>query len=347
MDPHEIQRVTGIPVVSVAIGDAVDPARNAAAKAIFEREVMRAQGPERAQMATFLATIYDQEGDAASALRLLEQACQDSPADLRHPAMLGHAQIRLNAGDTAGALMEFDELLAYVGAQPDSLRDLKLPALCAEMLRKCDPERALSWVESGLRLLLRMGGDLNDARELYHQYRAVVAACAGKQVDQRLVAQVDWFLNEITAEADSDPIGRAVLGYFPPAVFEIPEDRAIAEAVGFPDADDQRIAIERCYRMQISPGITKYIAPIDIPGLRAYARRNDMDPRSGAAVKLYAAQVVRDNRATRWPPERNAPCWCGSETKYKKCCGAPHLLDPQEAALREYQIRTGEGWRYS
>ncbi|WP_200834412.1 SEC-C metal-binding domain-containing protein [Amycolatopsis alkalitolerans] len=24
-----------------------------------------------------------------------------------------------------------------------------------------------------------------------------------------------------------------------------------------------------------------------------------------------------------WPPGRNEPCWCGSERKYKKCCGAP------------------------
>ncbi|MEV6140612.1 SEC-C metal-binding domain-containing protein [Nocardia sp. NPDC051990] len=22
-----------------------------------------------------------------------------------------------------------------------------------------------------------------------------------------------------------------------------------------------------------------------------------------------------------WPPPRNAPCWCGSGRKYKKCCG--------------------------
>ncbi|GAA3199838.1 SEC-C domain-containing protein [Actinocorallia longicatena] len=24
-----------------------------------------------------------------------------------------------------------------------------------------------------------------------------------------------------------------------------------------------------------------------------------------------------------WPPERNGTCWCGSGTKYKKCCGRP------------------------
>ncbi|MEV4533093.1 SEC-C metal-binding domain-containing protein [Asanoa sp. NPDC049518] len=24
-----------------------------------------------------------------------------------------------------------------------------------------------------------------------------------------------------------------------------------------------------------------------------------------------------------WPPGRNEPCWCGAQTKYKKCCAAP------------------------
>jgi len=24
----------------------------------------------------------------------------------------------------------------------------------------------------------------------------------------------------------------------------------------------------------------------------------------------------------RWPPGRNEPCRCGSERKYKRCCGA-------------------------
>lgn len=37
----------------------------------------------------------------------------------------------------------------------------------------------------------------------------------------------------------------------------------------------------------------------------------------------YAADVARDpSRTIAWPPGRNAPCWCGSGRKYKKCCGA-------------------------
>lgn len=32
----------------------------------------------------------------------------------------------------------------------------------------------------------------------------------------------------------------------------------------------------------------------------------------------------------RWPPGRNQPCWCGSERKYKRCCGAV----PDDGELR-------------
>jgi len=33
--------------------------------------------------------------------------------------------------------------------------------------------------------------------------------------------------------------------------------------------------------------------------------------------EAFAAELGR-------PPSRNQPCWCGSGTKYKKCCGAPN-----------------------
>ncbi|MGZ0152745.1 SEC-C metal-binding domain-containing protein [Kribbella sp. WER1] len=32
---------------------------------------------------------------------------------------------------------------------------------------------------------------------------------------------------------------------------------------------------------------------------------------------------VPDGRRVSWPPARNERCWCGSGTKYKKCCGGP------------------------
>ena len=34
------------------------------------------------------------------------------------------------------------------------------------------------------------------------------------------------------------------------------------------------------------------------------------------------ADVRRVIAEQRWLPGRNQPCWCGSERKYKGCCGA-------------------------
>jgi len=33
--------------------------------------------------------------------------------------------------------------------------------------------------------------------------------------------------------------------------------------------------------------------------------------------------IVEQGGAIDWPPARNAPCWCGSAVKHKKCCGRP------------------------
>jgi len=43
------------------------------------------------------------------------------------------------------------------------------------------------------------------------------------------------------------------------------------------------------------------------------------DRRSRASFML--ADERRAVAEQRWPPGRNEPCWCGSERKYKRCCG--------------------------
>ncbi|MCW3006804.1 MAG: hypothetical protein JWP17_1430 [Solirubrobacterales bacterium] len=40
-----------------------------------------------------------------------------------------------------------------------------------------------------------------------------------------------------------------------------------------------------------------------------------------AALEAYADERHRAGDSFAWPPGRNEPCWCGSERKYKKCCG--------------------------
>lgn len=43
----------------------------------------------------------------------------------------------------------------------------------------------------------------------------------------------------------------------------------------------------------------------------------------GQVLAHYGAEIARQGRSQAWPPPRNAPCWCGSSRKYKKCCGSP------------------------
>jgi tetratricopeptide (TPR) repeat protein len=47
----------------------------------------------------------------------------------------------------------------------------------------------------------------------------------------------------------------------------------------------------------------------------------------GAYMHADERQAISEQR---WPPGRNEPCWCGSERKYKRCCGAV----PNDGELR-------------
>jgi tetratricopeptide (TPR) repeat protein len=42
-----------------------------------------------------------------------------------------------------------------------------------------------------------------------------------------------------------------------------------------------------------------------------------------AAKREYLDARYTEGYYVQWPPPRNQPCWCGSGTKYKKCCWAP------------------------
>ncbi|HEY3560425.1 MAG TPA: SEC-C metal-binding domain-containing protein [Kribbella sp.] len=56
-------------------------------------------------------------------------------------------------------------------------------------------------------------------------------------------------------------------------------------------------------------------------GLAEFARAAEIDQMNGAVVQAYRDSLIEsDSTQTSWPPGRNDSCWCGSATKYKKCC---------------------------
>ena len=63
-----------------------------------------------------------------------------------------------------------------------------------------------------------------------------------------------------------------------------------------------------------------------------FCQEESLDSSIPTSRTEYAVYVEEMRGGTSWPPGRNDACWCGSERKYKKCCGAPGFVDLAEFA---------------
>ena len=85
--------------------------------------------------------------------------------------------------------------------------------------------------------------------------------------------------------------------------------------------DEYYPSAERRWREIAERGVPSIrVVPIVVADLVAYAERTGGSPTDSALRTRYLDTVPAD-RMISWPPPRNAPCWCGSGGKYKKCCG--------------------------
>lgn len=66
------------------------------------------------------------------------------------------------------------------------------------------------------------------------------------------------------------------------------------------------------------------MVPLTVARLTEFATRTGADPADGRTRRECMAEILAEGGAIAWPPARNAPCWCGSTAKYKKCCGRPN-----------------------
>lgn len=67
------------------------------------------------------------------------------------------------------------------------------------------------------------------------------------------------------------------------------------------------------------------MVPLTVAKLTEFAIRTGGDPADENTRLACVPEIVDEGQAITWPPSRNAPCWCGSAAKYKKCCGRPGL----------------------
>jgi tetratricopeptide (TPR) repeat protein len=73
------------------------------------------------------------------------------------------------------------------------------------------------------------------------------------------------------------------------------------------------------------------MVPLTARALAEFAGRTGRDPADEATRHACMEVIIDDGGAISWPPPRNAPCWCGSGAKYKKCCGGPNLVYPHNS----------------
>lgn len=139
--------------------------------------------------------------------------------------------------------------------------------------------------------------------EALERLDAVLGSEARSKLDRPVELSVAWFPS----------------GEWPKAIERWPDllDELPADHGEYSHAIEARIkAIARHIA-----GEPMHVSPLTVAGLEEYASSNGEEPGSAEARSMYAAEVLRQGAATRWPPGRNDRCWCGSGQKYKHCCG--------------------------
>jgi uncharacterized protein YecA (UPF0149 family) len=60
--------------------------------------------------------------------------------------------------------------------------------------------------------------------------------------------------------------------------------------------------------------------PADVSGFVTFLAARKVTKPGKDDLNTYPDLRTVTSPMTAWPPARTAPCWCGSERKYKQCC---------------------------
>ncbi|MEV6890916.1 SEC-C domain-containing protein [Kribbella sp. NPDC051137] len=86
--------------------------------------------------------------------------------------------------------------------------------------------------------------------------------------------------------------------------------------------DEHRATTEQELRMRAEHSAGGLgVIPGTADALAEFARTAGSEQINAATIQAHRDSLVDSGIAPiPWPPGRNDPCWCGSESKYKKCC---------------------------
>jgi tetratricopeptide (TPR) repeat protein len=182
-----------------------------------------------------------------------------------------------------------------------------------------EPETAAELFGHALDLALRGGSDGDTLRQILRERTQALrdAELEPGEIDE-LARRA---LARAAAQGADTPVATP---YFAAGEFE----QAVAAWPGFAEdwggdghAAYARELDERLRAVSAQAQRRPVIVGLTVDEVTAKAAELGVDADWAEARARAAYELAQDGRAIAWPPGRNEPCWCGSGTKYKRCCG--------------------------
>jgi len=268
-------------------------------------------------------------GDHLGALTLLEQAIPMGGPDAAY-ALAARVESQFELGQPAEAMAGLDALRKH---RPFSAIAFHRAAEALEM--NGEQKLALRWFDMALS---RCTDQLNDGSSSEAELGASVSMLLeGRRRVRGILGLPADELDQAAAPGGRSP-EVAFQGHLPPghaapgAVVRVlfwPRDQIQAAhqrwptLVQAPEAGSVIRERELENRQLVAEdGVRIVMVPVTVQQLLDYAARTGGDPLdAGTRSQLLHERYDRDG-GLLWPPQRNQRCWCGSDRKYKKCCGA-------------------------
>jgi len=268
-------------------------------------------------------------GDDRAALALLEQAIPMGGPDAAY-ALAARVESLFELGQPAEAVAGLDALRKH---RPFSAVAFHRAAEVLEV--NGEPKLALRWFDMALS---RCTDQLNDGSSSEAELGASVSMLLDgrRRVRGTLGYPADGLDRAAAPDGRSPEV--AFQGHLPPghaapgAVVRVlfwPRDQIQAAHQRWPTLvqtpETESVIRERELenrQLVAEDGVRIVMVPVTVQQLLDYAARTGGDPLdAGTRSQLLHERYDRDG-GLPWPPQRNQRCWCGSDRKYKKCCGA-------------------------
>ena len=286
-----------------------------------------------------IAELLMRDGRVEQATEIWEQVKADTPDDvwLYNNAGLEYAdiddhdtavewltqglQLAMATGDPEDLVDQLAELRAESRSELGLPDDDELQQQAASFVTPATPQRPAS---TGSRQLTARAADRDPAPALFGQPSSEwpIDPWAGPGAVPLFPA------HQSAIPAAAGPPLVLALAWFPAQEYQQalnrwPELTQEGAAKGAKDHADYNRALQRSLQNYADAGHPRlFIAPIRIQPYLAWCAEQDRDPADARAG--YAASLAQrgDPTLIAWPPSRNQRCWCGSDRKYKQCCGS-------------------------